>query len=479
MTEYERRRLENVKQNQQKLAALNIHSRASQLSSILKRQRPQSKSENGSKVKQLKTGEPVVCRRSLRLQGASSNVSTPGVPEVPGRVRPDMGFEFDAERVHRVRLVSEMESFSLNDVYRGNGSDRGLIDLVTRFSRKSGSIDKEEVADSDTTRRVCGTVELDGWDLKPENVAEVVPGWIMDVKIFPTTEKTLVVAGNKSGNVGFWNVDVEKEKGDRIYLYHPHTQPVSALVIDPFSMSKIFTSSHDGFIRVMDIKREVCDSIHQSPFPVHSMSGRPHDKDTIYFSEGNGLFDIWDLRAGASTSTWRLYGGHAAKIHTIDFNPENSNIMASSCSNGTACIWDLRNISRDKPVPLKAISHKNGVQSAYFSPSGRFLATTSIELTVCISSGANYEDICRIPHLNIGKGVSAFRGIWGWDDSYVYIGNMRGGIDVISATEKKVAATFKSENMKAVPYRFDAHRYRVGMLVGASSVGEVYAWTTS
>ncbi|GAA0171784.1 hypothetical protein LIER_25740 [Lithospermum erythrorhizon] len=440
---------------------------------------PQYKSDNKSKVKKQKTAEPVIYRRSLRLQGASSDVSASDGHEIPDKLRPKMdldSLELAVQRLHREKLSREVESFSMSDAYTGNGSDRELIDLVRSFSRESGDVDKAEVADCDTKRRVSGAVKLDGWDLKPENVAQVVPGWIMDVKFFPTTEKTLVVAGNKSGNVGFWNVDAEEENGNHIYLYNLHTAPVSGLVIEPFSMSKIFTSSHDGFIRLMDIEREVFDSIYTSKYPVNSISGKPHDKDTIYFSEGHGVFDIWDLRAGSSSSTWKL---HRSLIHTIDFNQENSNLMATSCSNGTACIWDLRKISTDKPVPLTTINHKNGVQSAYFSPSGRFLATTSIDLTVGISSGANYKDTCRIPHLNIGKGVSAFRGIWGWDDSYVYIGNMRGGIDVISASEKKIAGTFDSENMAAVPYRFDAHRYRVGMLVGATSVGQVYVCTSS
>ena len=60
----------------------------------------------------------------------------------------------------------------------------------------------------------------------------------------------------------------------------------------------------------------------------------------------------------------------------IDFNPENTNIMATSSSDKTACIWDLRKLSKSKPEFVKLVAHKRVVYSAYFSPSGSFLATT-------------------------------------------------------------------------------------------------------
>lgn len=69
------------------------------------------------------------------------------------------------------------------------------------------------------------------------------------------------------------------------------------------------------------------------------------------------------------------------------------------------------------------------------------------------------------------------RGIWGWDDSYVFIGNMKRGIDVISVASEKIVTTLESELVSAIPCRFDAHPCNVGMLAGATSGGQVYIWT--
>ena len=57
------------------------------------------------------------------------------------------------------------------------------------------------------------------------------------------------------------------------------------------------------------------------------------------------------------------------------------------------------------------------------------------------------------------------RGIWGWDDSYIFAGNKKKGVDVISAYTKTLVTTLESPHMSAIPCRFDAHPFRPGMLL--------------
>ncbi|KAL4283514.1 hypothetical protein GQ457_16G011560 [Hibiscus cannabinus] len=66
------------------------------------------------------------------------------------------------------------------------------------------------------------------------------------------------------------------------------------------------------------------------------------------------------------------------------------------------------------------------------------------------------------------------RGIWGtgWDDSYILIGNMNRGVDVISPVQRRTVMTLQSLEMSAIPSRFDAHPYEIGMLAGATSGGQ-------
>ncbi|KAL6506109.1 hypothetical protein OROHE_022638 [Orobanche hederae] len=179
----------------------------------------------------------------------------------------------------------------------------------------------------------------------------------------------MVVVGNKFGDVGFWNADGKEDDGDGIYLFHPHSGPISGIEIDRFSISKRGSSScYNGFIRMMDVEKE-----------------------------GKRGVNKWDVRAGKSLLSCDL---HEDRINTIDFNSENENIIATSSTDGTACIWDLRYMNADKPSPLKTISHKRAVHSAYFSPTGKILATTSIDDNVGLSSGANYDNTSMVHHYN-------------------------------------------------------------------------------
>ena len=72
----------------------------------------------------------------------------------------------------------------------------------------------------------------------------------------------------------------------------------------------------------------------------------------LYFGKGHGGLNIWDERVGKCSTQWNL---HERMINSIDFNSKNYNIMATSSSDGTACIWDLRSINVDQPKPLKEV----------------------------------------------------------------------------------------------------------------------------
>ncbi|KAK9268968.1 hypothetical protein L1049_000735 [Liquidambar formosana] len=487
LTEYERQRLENIRRNEEMMAALKVHSKANELSAAAKRQRVVTKSYKVSPEKKPKTQTPIVIRRSLRTRGMPPDFSDANgpkddivepplskTPKSPSRSKPSP------------RVLGPL---SMRDVYSGAASDQTLIETIMGVSKKSQlnsndlqlnglmeEFDGKYEVKGEGNGIVVGSIDLRSLTLEPENIARVMPGKILNMRFFPSNNVNMIVAGNKFGNVAFWDVNAGKKGGDGIYLYHPHTGPISGISIQPFSLSKIFTCCYDGFIRLMDAEKEVFDLVYSSDETIYSLCQRPNDMKCLYFGEGHGGLNIWDERAGKSSTSWML---HESRINSIDFNSENPNIMATSSSDGTACIWDLRSIDTDKPKTLKMVSHKRAVHSAYFSPSGSCLATTSFDNTVGILGGVNFEDVSMIEHNNqTGRWISSFRGIWGWDDSHVFIGNMKRGVDVLSTVRRTTIMTLQSEHISAIPCRFDAHPYKVGMLAGATSGGQVYMWTS-
>lgn len=136
---------------------------------------------------------------------------------------------------------------------------------------------------------------------------------------------------------------------------------------------QIYSSCYDGLIRLMDAEKEVFDLVHCCDDTIFSLSQQPNNSETLYFAEGRGGLNVWDIRTGKSSKNWML---HEDRINTINFNSQNPNIMVTSSTDGTACIWDLRSMSTHKLKTLKTVNHSRAVHSAYFSPSGSSLATT-------------------------------------------------------------------------------------------------------
>ncbi|KAI3771822.1 hypothetical protein L6452_02991 [Arctium lappa] len=467
VTEYERKRLENIKRNDELLASLNIHSKLADLSASAKRQREHTKSYKVSPEKKLKSETPIVIRRSLRTQGKQPDSTT--IPK---------SLVIPKNPPHQLGPITMADANTCSE------SNQVLVQKILSVCKdpqlKDGDGDGDGgCANKGIGLRVKGSIDLESMELAPENIARVVPGRILSVKFFPSADMRMVVAGNKFGDVGFWNVDSQNEDGDGIYTYHPHPAPVSGILIHPFSMNKIITSCYGGLIRLLDIEKEIFGLAYSTDDAIFSTSQRPDDMNSIYFGEGNGVLSIWDERSGKISLSWDL---HESRINSIDFNSENNNIMTTSSSDGTACIWDLRKVGKSKLESLKVVAHKRAVHSAFFSPSGSILATTSLDDTIGLVSGANYEDEFMISHNNrTGRWLSTFRGVWGWDDSYMFVGNMKRGIDVIStaAEERRVVSTLESPHMSAIPCRFDPHPLKPGMLAGTTGGGQVYIWTSS
>lgn len=137
----------------------------------------------------------------------------------------------------------EQGPLRMKDVYKssdGDALDNKLVEIVLGGAREVELYESSSVDGSGTSKigkKVWGSAEE--MQLKPENIARVVPGRIMSLRFFPTRDMQMVAVGNKFGEIGFWHVNGKEEDGDGIHLYHVHEGPVSGIAIDPFSISKV------------------------------------------------------------------------------------------------------------------------------------------------------------------------------------------------------------------------------------------------
>ncbi|KAL9235948.1 hypothetical protein vseg_010667 [Gypsophila vaccaria] len=401
-----------------------------------------------SKVERVKLEEPI----DVNGVGKSRTRSTAnGVPQ-------------SSSKVERVKLE---EPIDVNGVRKSR--TRSTANDVPRSSSKVERVKLEE------------PIDVNSLNLESENIARVVPGKIYCVRFIPTTDMTMIVAGNKYGHLGFWDIKPKNEDEDTVHLYQPHAAPISGIFVHPFSLSKVYTSSYDGFVRFMDVEREEFNLAYSSSSEsgLHSLSLQLNDANSVYFGGGFGDLNVVDGRVGELINSWSL---HDKRINTIDFNPANLNIMATSSTDGLACLWDLRkmDVKHSGCISLQSLDHGRTVHSAYFSPSGSSVATTSLDDNIGVICGANFKDNFMIAHSNwTNRWISTFRAIWGWDDTHLFVGNMKRRVDVVSVNQRKTINKLESPLMSAIPCRYDAHPCTVGMLAGATSGGQIYVWTAA
>ncbi|GJX28070.1 WD repeat-containing protein 76 [Tanacetum coccineum] len=299
---------------------------------------------------------------------------------------------------------------------------------------------KEVLAKANNEADTSATASFDSVDVKSmkvkdKNFARVLPGKATEVKFYPTKEMRMVVAGNDCGNIGFWKIDSNEDEHG-IYVYHPHPAYITGISVQSSSLSKIISSCRDGYVRVFDIEKESFDLVYNSDYPIFSIGRAKDDVNCVYLGEDRGGASILDVRMSKPSKSWSL---HYNSINTIDFNPQDSNLMSTSSSDNTVMDDSVRLISGTSYDVEDTISH--------YTYTSRFL--------------------------------SRVRGIWGWDDSFLMKADTKerkGTIDIISTDTKTSSYTLESEHGNAILCRLDAHPLMPGVVAGATSGGQVYVW---
>lgn len=143
----------------------------------------------------------------------------------------------------------------MNDAYSSTHSDRSFIESIVDFAKKEASHSRLGVLSDVEENKKKGSFNLGSLCLESENIARVVPGRITSVRFFPSSSVKILVVGNKFGNVGFWNVgDSDVRDGEnQVYLYQPHSAPISGILVQPNCLSKVCFCVVSQFSRMLSI----------------------------------------------------------------------------------------------------------------------------------------------------------------------------------------------------------------------------------
>ncbi|EFN57084.1 hypothetical protein CHLNCDRAFT_143861 [Chlorella variabilis] len=236
----------------------------------------------------------------------------------------------------------------------------------------------------------------------------------------------------------------------------------------------LFTASYDGSLRRLDVQRGVSDLVVSSEEDEYSCMDVTGDGWTALLGDNEGALRLVDVRAGRVQG--RPLTVHRKKINTVHLEPTQEQVCATSSTDTSIQLWDMRKLAPGKP--LAAAGHAQGCQAAMFAPDGsRRLVSTSFDNTLRIWDGASgLAPLRTIKHdNNTGRWVLPFRAVWNAAGDGVIVGNMKRFVDVFDASSGAMAAQLHSEHMTAIASRNAVHP-ALPVLACATNSGRIHVY---
>ncbi|CAJ1936349.1 unnamed protein product [Cylindrotheca closterium] len=275
---------------------------------------------------------------------------------------------------------------------------------------------------------------------KEEWIAKVTPDRIYSVACHPSETKMIAGAGDEGGYIGLWDVDSRSESNNGVHLFRPHSRPVCCM--DWVSKDSMVSTSHDGTVRLLNVEKGTFqeifatyngDSEYLEELGYNLDEGYNYwtqfvavDKryqgsnPSIFMSTSAGTAMHIDLRVSDKQRISFNVDLSAKKINSLSLHPDG-NILASGGLDNTVNLWDIRKFGSNAKKALKPIASYSvgrSVNSAFFSPDGTSLLTTTTMDKLEIFDNAHLktstiEPTKSIRHNNqTGRWLTTFMAVW-------------------------------------------------------------------
>ncbi|XP_030884737.1 WD repeat-containing protein 76 [Leptonychotes weddellii] len=324
---------------------------------------------------------------------------------------------------------------------------------------------------------------LSGMVINEDTVHKVTKGAIFSVALHPSEIRTLVAAGAKSGQVGLWDL-THQSKEDGVYVFQPHSQPVSCLYFSPANPAHILSLSYDGTLRCGDFSRAIFEEVYRderSSFSSFDFLGE--DASTLIVGHWNGNISLVDRRT-SGTSYEKLINSSLSKIRTVHVHPVHRQYFITAGLRDIH-IYDTRHLNPRRSQPLISLTeHTKSIASAYFSPlTGNRVVTTCADCKLrifdssCISS--EIPLLTTIRHNTItGRWLTRFQAVWDpKQEDCVIVGSMAHPrrVEIFHETGKQVHSFFGGECLVSVCSINTMHPTRY-ILAGGNSSGKIHVF---
>ncbi|XP_033751817.1 WD repeat-containing protein 76-like [Pecten maximus] len=468
---YEKKRLQNIQDNADFFSKLGIMEMKNEVK--MANTKPKTSSRGLKPVKE--KSSPLPRRSSLRLKRIDPDGNTlPPLPVVPEPVD---------EHARKPSGPLEMKESLLKEESLEDHKD--LIDKL-----KGLVFEGTKSREDNPSKTALGSFmkSFSKMKLTAERVAKVVRERIFSVDIHPSEDKVLVVAGDKWGAVGLWDVMPGREHStDGVIAYTPHSRPVNGLRFCPWNSLHLYSCSYDGTLRVGDLQKEVFDEVYATPEDDYNLLKNFdfQSESSILVSQQDGSVALVDRRT-KGVEAEHEYKLHWKSLRTVSVHPVHTHIFATASTDGTVSLWDHRKLKssgkKNEPIYLK--QHAKSVTSAYFSPlTGKYILTTSLDDKISVfensSSGTSLGEGRVMSHNNhVGRWLTGFRASWHprREDVFV-VGSMKRPrqIEIYNDLCEPLTTFQCPDNLGSVCSLNAIHPTR-DILVGANSSGRLHVF---
>jgi WD40 repeat protein len=412
ISDYERKRMENIAKTQALLRNLELEAAQAGLGPTGKVRAPGSAKPKSKKPapKKIKQEEVAPRRTSSRLKGIVADSET-----AKRKAEDEYVAIRDADRAKRQRVS---DAFNFSDiVVAGTDWNRSgnflSIGPANPYERTFDAEDVKETTDKELRalrERMSG---LQLWEDFEPNEIKITPERIYAMGMHPTSEKPLVFAGDKLGNLGICDAsqkvaEVKQEddedadiEGPTITTLKPHTRTIHTFQFSPHDANALYSASYDSTVRKLDLAKGVAVEVYapsdaNEDAPLSGIEISKDDPHTLYFSTLDGRFGIYDMRTPSEKAAGlQVFQLSDKKIGGFSLHPQHPHLVATASLDRTLKIWDLRKISGkgDRRLPAVVGEHESrlSVSHAAWNSAGQ-VATASYDDTIKIHDFSKSAD---------------------------------------------------------------------------------------
>ncbi|RLN68377.1 hypothetical protein BBJ28_00002244 [Nothophytophthora sp. Chile5] len=486
LTEYERKRRENIQRNLAFMQAMGVstakiaaRTAVGHSPEALAKKETQAKKRASRAANQAERRiQPT--RKSRRLEGKMVDVEPVDDP--------DDKFELRAQRI--ATRKSRDSRFSVLDA--AGGESKAFLQDITADSESEQEKEEEEeeepLADHDGIR----------YSLAAKDVVKAVQERIYSVAFLPRADRVVVACGDKIGHVALWSPSHGRLKAKTklenavkaIAHYRPHQSPVCQLIFP--DATKLMSASYDGTVREFDLRAAESSEVFDTEDDAGIMSMVAAATPQCYYVGcDDGSVRLIDGRTDTTQSS--SYMLHEKKINTVDQHPSLDFCVATASLDRTVCLWDVRKVSSNKNTPLVTLPHARSVNCAYFSPrGGAWLVTVGQDSYIDMfdtssltqrqatdSSTVELPSPLRVRHNNItGRWLTKLHATWDPKrPSQFVIGCMEQPrrLQIFRAGRRRPVHELTSDNFASV-HSINAFHPQLELVVGGNSSGRLALW---